>query len=94
VAAAARAALETAVGLGVMGLLRLRTEAPRLEAELARRGWEPLAAATHSAADAVDGVIRLLLQPPPLLPPPDTGSLPADPAEPTPDSAADAGPDR
>jgi hypothetical protein len=61
---AARDTLEVVVGLGVMGLMRARAEAPRLEAELTRRGLEPLAAVTHTAGEVVDEVVRQLLQPP------------------------------
>ena len=53
-AEAARGAVETVVGLGVLGLLRVRSEGPRIEAELARRGLEPLAAISRSAGEAVD----------------------------------------
>ena len=60
----ARGLLETGVGLGVLGLLRLRSERPRLEAELERRGLIPLAALSRSTGNLLDQAVLRLLQPP------------------------------
>lgn len=68
------------MGLGVMGLLRARAEAPRLEAELSRLGLESLAVSVRSAGEAVDQLVGQLLQPPFVPPPP---SPPVAPSAPT-----------
>ena len=76
---AARGFLETGVGLGVLGLLRLRSERPRLEAELERRGLIPLAALSRSTGALLDQAVLRLLQPPAPAPGPRPESAPAPP---------------
>jgi hypothetical protein len=70
---AARGLLETGVGLGVLGVLRLRSQRPRLEAELERRGLIPLADLSRSTGNLLDQAVLRLLQPPAPAPEPRPG---------------------
>jgi hypothetical protein len=57
----ARQALELAVGLGVLGLLRYQSERPRLEEELDRVGLTPAANLIHQAGDLLDRGLRQVM---------------------------------
>lgn len=57
----AREALEVAVGLGVLGLLRYQSERPRLEAELERAGLAGAATVSRQAGDLLDRGLRRVM---------------------------------
>jgi hypothetical protein len=60
-AGGARDVLEVAVGLGVLGLLRLQSERPRLEAELERAGLATAAVVTRQAGELLDRGLRRVM---------------------------------
>lgn len=61
VAGIAREALELGVGLGVLGLLRFRSERPRLEAELERLGLPQVAGLSRRFGDLIDRGMALVM---------------------------------
>jgi hypothetical protein len=61
VAGVARQAVEVGVGLGVLGLLRFRSERPRLEAELEKMGLPQVAGLSRKAGELLDRGVALLM---------------------------------
>jgi hypothetical protein len=61
VAGIAREALELGVGLGVLGLLRFRSERPRLEAELERLGLPQVAGLSRRFGGLIDRGMALVM---------------------------------
>jgi hypothetical protein len=61
VLAGAKLVVETAVGLGVLGLLRFQRERPNIEAELERAGLAPAAALTRQAGELLDRGLKSVM---------------------------------
>ncbi|MEA3214701.1 MAG: hypothetical protein QOJ19_857 [Acidimicrobiia bacterium] len=61
VAGIARGALELGVGLGVLGILRFRSERPRLEAELERLGLPQVAGLSRRVGELIDRGMALVM---------------------------------
>jgi hypothetical protein len=57
----ARDVLEVAVGLGVLGLLRLQSARPQIEAELERMGLASAATVTRQAGELLDRGMRRVM---------------------------------